>query len=187
MEWKKVKAILILIFIGINIFLGYMVYEKNNFSQEMKSLSTVQGILNNRGVTLNTTIGNYPVKLRRIAVLNGEKIKLDDLMIIYPANSTQGIALKTMKDNTLKNTENKLSVVGYTGNKKEIVAVDKIIMNLIRDTKIENNQINKFELVYKVINNIDAEVVSAEMEPIWHIVLADGTEYNFNAYTGGML
>ena len=74
-------------------------------------------------------------------------------------------------------------MVGYTGNKKEIIAADKIIMNLIRDTKIENNQINKFELVYKVINNIDAEVVSAEMEPIWHIVLADGTEYNFNAYS----
>ena len=187
MEWKKVKSILILIFIGINIFLGYMVYEKNNLSQEIRSLSTIQGILNNRGVVLNTTIGNYPMKLRRIAVSNDEKIKLDDLMIIYPSNSTQGIALKTIKDNTLKSTENKLKVVGYTGNKKEIIVAEKIIMNLIRDTKIENNQINKFELVYKVINNIDAEVVSAEMEPIWHIVLSDGMEYNFNAYSGAMI
>ena len=187
MEWKKVKSILILIFIGINIFLGYMVYEKNNLSQEMKSLSTVKDILSNRGVTLNTEIANYPVQLRRIAVSNDEKINLDDLLIVYPANSPQGKALKSMKENALKSTENKLSVEGYTGNKKEVIAADKIIMNLIRDTKIENNQINKFELVYKVINNIVAEVVSAEMEPIWHIVLADGTEYNFNAYSGVMI
>jgi len=187
MEWKKVKSILILIFIGINIFLGYMVYEKNNLSQEMKSLSTVKEILSNRAVVLNTDIGNYPVQLRRIAVENNEKINLNDMSIVYPANSPQVKALKTMKENTLKSTENKLNVVGYTGNKKEIIAADKIIMNLIRDTKIENNQINKFELVYKVINNIDAEVVSAEMEPIWHIVLADGTEYNFNAYSGVMI
>ena len=166
MEWKWVKSFLIFVFIVLNCFLGYEVYQRNQaVTVNTESIESIRSILDARNIKCDFDLSKVEAKgyMRKISISNSENIQPNFIFLEEITND---------KDI-------------YIGRNRNILSFPIILTNFIRDMKLEN--ITMKEIVvgyYPELSQIDKTVLSGEAIPAWRIVLEDGTEYIYNAYLG---
>lgn len=169
MEWKWVKNLLIVLFLILNCFLGYQVYEKNTVSIiNSDSLASLDSILATRNISCDFEISDIEMKkyMRKINISNEKNIEAK----FIPASSLAGQKVK------------------YSGRNREIISIPSIIISFIRETKVSDTVIENVVLgYYPEINEIDKHILSGEATPAWLICLENGEEYIYNAYLGNMI
>lgn len=168
MEWKWVKSLLIVLFIILNCFLGYQVYQRNSIAViNPEAIEALEDILGSKNITCDFKLNNIEVKkyMKKINIINEKNIEEKFIPI-----SSIG---KEME---------------YTGRNREIISLPAIMINFIRDTKISDVTIKSIVLgYYPEINQIDKNVLSGEATPAWLISLGSGDEYIYNAYLGDLI
>ena len=166
MEWKWIKSFLIIVFIVLNCFLGYKVYQRNHFSTvNSEGVASVKSILESRNVICNFDFNKIEVKgyMRKISISNNYNIE------------PRFIRIDELKDNEEL----------YIGRNRRSLGLPVIITSFLRDTKLMDSAVDKIELgYYPEMSQIDKTVLSGEAIPAWRILLNDGTEYIYNAYLG---
>lgn len=167
-EWKWVKSLLIILFLILNCFLGWKVYQRNSISvTNPEAIEALETILNSKNITCKFKLNNIEVKkyMKKINISN-EKT-LEEKFIPVSQVGTE---------------------VEYSGRNREIMTLPSIIVNFIRDTNISNVTMDSISLgYYPDINQIDTNVLSGEATPVWRICLENGDEYIYNAYLGDMI
>lgn len=163
MEWKRVKSALILLFLIVDVFLAYKVYEKNVVSNP-DTLEAITSILSSRNIQIE---------------VNAKDIEIQSKMAKLLITSDKGIDNDIMikLDEITKESD-------YIGNKRKIVDLSTLMATFIRDTKAENMKINDIYLCYFYNSEqVGENVRYAEAEPSW-VVEVDGERYVYSAYTG---
>ena len=163
MEWKRVKSALILLFLIVDVFLAYQVYNKN-ISTNSDTLDALNSILISRNITLNFDIRNInkPIRMTKLLITSEEGISEDIL-----------IKLEELK----KDAE-------YIGKKREIIDLATLMATFIRDTKVENIEVSDIYLCYFYNSDkIGENVRYAEAEPSW-VIETGNQKYVYNAYNG---
>ena len=169
LEWKWVKSLLIFLFLILDCFLGYQVYQRNTISvvntETMASLNTILET-NNIKCDFEWTSVEAKKYMRKIKISNDKNIEEKFLSI-----------------NSLPEKE-----VNYTGRNRKIILPTTIIINFLRDSKLKDITIKSITLgYYPEINQIDKTVLSGEATPAWQVLLDDGREYIYNAYLGDLI
>ena len=166
MEWKWIKSFLIFVFIVLNCFLGYKVYQRNQaVTVNTESIESIQSILKARNINCDFDLSKVEVRgyMRKISISNNENIE-PKFIFLNEVASDKDI---------------------YIGRNRKILSFPIILTNFIRDMKFENITIKEIVLgYYPEMSQIDKTVLSGEAIPAWRIVLEDGTEYIYNAYLG---
>ena len=166
MEWKWVKNFLIIVFIILNCFLGYQVYQKYQLTTvNSESITSINNILNTRNITCSFDLENIETKgyMKKISISNNYNIE------------PQFIKIGDIEENSEV----------YIGRNRRLLMLPIIITNLLRDTKIQDAVISEIILgYYPEMSQIDKTVLSGEAIPAWRIVLDNGEEYIYNAYLG---
>ncbi len=166
MEWKWVKNFLIVIFILLNCFLGYKVYQKNQaVTVNAESIESIRIILATRNIICDFDLTKVEVRgyMRKISISNNENIKPEFIFIN-----------EVIDDKDV-----------FIGRNRKILSFPIILTNFVRDIKPENITIREIGLGYfPEMSQIDKTVLSGEAIPAWRIILNDGTEYIYNAYLG---
>jgi len=169
MEWKWVKSLLILLFLILNCFLGYQVYQRNTISRiNSEALESLKVILSSQNITCNLELADVEVKkyMRKINIRNEKNIEEK----FIPISSIAGQEIE------------------YTGRNREIISIPSIIVGFIRETKIKDIGINNITLgYYPEISQIDKNILSGKATPAWLITLDNGEEYIYNAYVGNRI
>lgn len=165
MDWKKVKLMLIVLFLFINVFLLYMLYTKN-IKSYVETISAIETVCELQNITLDvdiSTIGRNK-RMSKLFITNNEELS-DNLLI------------------TLEEAE----TYEYIGRKKEIIDVTVLLANFIREVTPKDITINNISLGYYFNKNQIAEaVMSGEAEPCW-IIETEITTYVYNAYNGKLI
>ena len=166
MEWKWVKSLLIILFLVLNCFLGYQVYQRNSIAViNVETEEALRSILNSKNITCNFKMSDIQIKryMQKIKISNEETIEEKFISISSIDN---------------KNTE-------YTGRNREIVSISSMLVSFIRETKVSDVNIEKIDLgYYPEISQFDKNILSGEATPAWFIELSDGSQYVYNAYVG---
>ena len=166
MEWKWVKSFLILVFIILNCFLGYKVYQRNQaVTITAESIESIRSILEARNIKCDFDLAKVETRgyMRKISISNSENIEPKFIFISEIVNDKEI----------------------YIGRNRSVLSFPIILTNFIRDMKFENITIKEIVLgYYPEMSQIDKTVLSGEAIPAWRIVLDDGTEYIYNAYLG---
>lgn len=165
MEWKWIKSFLIIIFIILNCFLGYQVYQRNQFNAiNSESIASVKSILESRNIVCNFDFSKVQTKgyMKKISITNSYNIEPSFISID-----------KLAEDEV------------YIGRNRQILSLPIVITSFLRDTKLDNIVIKNILLgYYPEMSQIDKTVLSGEAIPAWCIVLENGEEYIYNAYLG---
>jgi len=168
-EWKWVKSLLIVLFLILNCFLGYQVYQRNTISViNSEAIDALSVILDSKNITCAFALHDIEVKkyMKKINISNEKNIE------------EKFISLSSIAGQKKK----------YTGRNREIMSLPSIIVNFLRETQIEGIGIRKIELgYYPEITQIDKTILSGEATPAWLIVLESGEEYIYNAYLGNRI
>lgn len=166
MEWKWVKSFLIFIFVLLNCFLGYQVYQRNRATiVNSESIESVKQIMELRNIKYDFDLTQVETKgyMRKISISNSENIKPEFISMSEVTN-----------DKDL-----------FIGRNRKILSFPVILTNFVRDIKPENITIKELGLGYfPEMSQIDKTVLSGEAIPAWRIVLENGNEYIYNAYLG---
>jgi len=169
LEWKWVKSLLIILFLILDCFLGYQVYQRNTISvvnaETMASLNT---ILETNNIKCDFEWSGIETKkyMRKIKISNDKNIEEKFL-------PTMALVEKE---------------INCTGRNRKIIPLPSIIINFLRDSKLKDITIKSITLgYYPEINQIDKTVLSGEATPAWRIVLDDEREYVYNAYLGDLI
>ena len=166
MEWRWVKSFLIIVFIILNSFLGYQVYQRNQLGVvNSESIISIKNILNSRNINCTFDFNDIAVKgyMKKISISNNKNIEPEFINI------------------------NELLVEEdiYIGRNRKILSLPIVITNFLRDTKLTDVVIKDIILgYYPEMSQIDKTVLSGEAIPAWRIVLEDEREYIYNAYLG---
>ena len=78
MEWKWVKSFLILVFIILNCFLGYKVYQRNQaVTINAESIESIRSILEARNIKCDFDLAKVETRgyMRKISISNSENIE----------------------------------------------------------------------------------------------------------------
>ena len=169
LEWKWVKSLLIFLFLILDCFLGYQVYQRNTISvvntETMASLNTILGT-NNIKCDFEWTSIETKRYMRKIKISNDKNIEEKFL----PSSSL------SEKD------------INYSGRNRKIIPPTTVIINFLRDSKLKDITIESITLgYYPEINQIDKTVLSGEATPAWQILLDYKREYIYNAYLGDLI
>lgn len=166
MEWRWVKSFLIIVFIILNCFLGYQVYQRNQFGTvNSESITSIKNILKSRNIECIFNFNDIETKgyMKKISISNNKNIEPEFINI-----------------NKLLDKEDI-----YIGRNRKILSLPIIITNFLRDTKLTDVVIKDIVLgYYPEMSQIDKNVLSGEAIPAWCIVLEDEREYIYNAYLG---
>lgn len=163
MEWKRVKSALIILFLIVDVFLAYKVYQKNNVTNS-DTLDALNSILGSRNIEV---------------AVNIREIELESKMPKLLITSEEGINSDVMiKLNEIeKNAE-------YIGNKRKIIDLPTQMVTFIRDNKAQDLTIRDIYLCYFYNSNqIGENVKYAEAEPAW-VIEVGNEKYVYSAYTG---
>ena len=77
MEWKWIKSFLIFVFIVLNCFLGYKVYQRNQaVTVNTESIESIQSILKARNINCDFDLSKVEARgyMRKISMSNNENI-----------------------------------------------------------------------------------------------------------------
>lgn len=166
MEWKWVKTLLIILFLILNCFLGYKVYQRNMVSVvNSEAIQSIRSIMASKNITCGFELSDIEVKkyMKKINISNEKNIEEKFISISEIAGNN----------------------VEYTGRSKEIIGLPAIIAGFIRETQLSDIKIQKISLgYYPEISLIDNNVISGEATPAWSIILDTGEEFIYNAYLG---
>jgi len=166
LEWKWVKSLLILLFLILNAFLGYQVYQHNTVSViNSDAVNSLNVILESNNIKCNFELADIEVKkyMKKINIRNEKNIE------------EKFIPLSTIKGQKVE----------YSGRNREILSIPLIIVNFIRETKVNNVTLDNIALgYYPDISQIDKTVLYGEAIPAWRITTDTGEEYIYNAYLG---
>lgn len=163
MEWKRVKSMLIVLFLVVDIFLIYQLYRENN-TVSADAINAIISMLETRNI----------------------EIKVDEKDIIYHSKLPK--VLITSEEGISEDIKIKLKDVSkeveYIGNKREIIDLVTLLATFIRDNKAENLVIDDIYLCYYYNSTqVGENVKYAEAEPSWIIEVGEN-EYIYSAYTG---
>ena len=168
MEWKWVKSLLIVLFLILNCFLGYQVYQRNSMAViNPEAIESLEAILSSKNITCNFKLSDIEIKkyMKMINISNEKNIE------------EKFVPISQVEPD-----------VEYSGRNREIMSLPSIIVNFIRETKVSDVNIENISLgYYPEINQIDKNVLSGEATPAWCISLENGDEYVYNAYLGNMI
>lgn len=168
MEWKWIKTLLIFLFLILNCFLGYQVYQRNSIAViNPEAVEALEEILSSKNITYNFKLNDIEVKkyMKLINISNEKNIEEKFIPISQLAPDVE-----------------------YSGRNREILTLPAIIINFIRETKVSDVSIESISLgYYPEINQIDKNVLSGEATPVWLISLGNGDEYVYNAYLGNII
>lgn len=163
MEWKRVKSALIILFLIVDVFLAYKVYQKNTVTNS-DTLDALNSILTSRNVEIGVNIKDIEIQH-----------KMAKLLITSDTGINSDIMIKL--DDITKEAE-------YIGNKRKTVDLSTLMATFIRDTKAENIKINDIYLCYFYNSTqVGENVKYAEAEPSW-VIETNGNKYVYSAYTG---
>lgn len=166
MEWRWVKNFLIIVFIILNCFLGYKVYQRYQFSTvNSDSIASIKTILDSRNISYEFDFSKIEFKgyMKKISISNSNNIE------------PKFIRIPELDD------DKEL----YIGRNRQVLSLPLIITNFLRDTKVSDIKIKEIVLgYYPEMSQIDKTVLSGEAIPAWCIILEDGREYIYNAYLG---
>lgn len=165
MEWKKIKLMLIVLFIFVNMFLLYMLYNKN-VKGHVDTIKAIEAVFSDNNVMvipdMNQLIYKPGMKKLLITGVDG----MNDNFLI-----------------TLEESENYQKI----GVKKEIVNISVVLSNFIRDFTPNNLVIKNIYLGYFFDSNkISENIVSGEAEPCWILETNKG-KHIYNAYSGKII
>ena len=163
MEWKRVKSALILLFLIVDVFLAYKIYQKNAITSP-DTLDALNSVLTSRNISIGIDV---------------DDIKIESKMPKMLITSEEGISTDIMV---------KLNEIGkdaeYIGNKRKIIDLVTLVATFIRDTKAQNVSIDKIYLCYFYNSaQVGENVKYAEAEPAWVIEMGN-EKYIYSAYTG---
>jgi hypothetical protein len=164
MEWKRVKSMLIILFLIVDIFLIYQICMKNK-TTSADTLNALNSILETRNISLKIDIDDitHQTKMQKLLIISDEGINKD---------------VKIKLDEVSKEAE-------YIGNRRKIVDLAILVATFIRDNKAENLTISDIYLCYYYDSTqVNENVKYAEAEPSWVIELENGEKYIYSAYTG---
>jgi len=165
MEWKKVKLMLIVLFLCINVFLIYMLYNKN-IKSYVDTLTAIEDVFSSNNVMLIPDLNTLE-----------QRNKMDKLHI---ANVTE------LKGDLLITMEEAINYE-HIGRKKEIVKVTVVLANFIRDFAPHDLVIKNISLGYFFNSNqLNESIVSGEAEPCWFIE-TNNKIHVYSAYSGELL
>ena len=165
MDWKKVKLMLIVLFLFINVFLLYMLYNKN-IKSYVDTIDAIKTVFNTNNVTLIPNINNI-----------GKNKRMSKLLITSNDEITENLLITIEKSEKYQ----------HIGRKKSVVDITVILSNFIRDTAPSNLIIKNISLAYFFNSNqVGEERVSGEAEPCW-IIETNDAEYIYNAYSGELV
>lgn len=163
MEWKRVKTMLIVIFLFVDIFLIYQIYIKNR-ATSADTLDALNSILISRNIEITKDVNDIEVHS-----------KMPKLLIRSDKGIDKDIMLRL--DQIAKDAE-------YTGSSKKIADLSTLVATFIRDNKAKDIIISDIYLCYFYNSNqIGENVTYAEAEPTWVIELSNGEKFLYNAYT----
>ena len=166
LEWKWVKSLLIILFLILNGFLGYQVYQRNTVSViSSEALDSLNMILSSKNITCKFELEDVETKkyMKKINITNEKNIE------------EKFIPISSISDQEIE----------YTGRNREIISVHSIIVSFIRETQVSDLSISNILLgYYPEISQIDKNILSGEATPAWLIELDNGKEYIYNAYLG---
>lgn len=163
MEWKRIKSMLIVLFLIVDIFLIYQLYKENNVVSA-DAINAIISMLEARNIEIKIDEEDiiYHSKLPKVLITSEEGISED---------------IKIRLKDVSKEVE-------YIGNKREIIDLVTLLATFIRDNKAENLVIDDIYLCYYYNSmQVGENVKYAEAEPSWIIEVGD-TEYIYSAYTG---
>ena len=164
MEWKRVKSMLIILFLVVDIFLIYQIYMKNK-TTSTDTLDALSSVLATRNIEIKVDMNDiiYHSKMQKLLITSDEGINED---------------VRIKLDEVSKDAE-------YIGNKRRIVDLTILLATFIRDNKAENLVISDIYLCYYYNSTqVGENVKYAEAEPSWIIELENGEKYIYSAYTG---
>lgn len=163
MEWKRVKSALIILFLIVDVFLAYKVYQKNTVTNS-DTLDALNSILTSRNVEIAVNIKDIEIQS-----------KMAKLLITSDTGINSDIMVKL--DDITKEAE-------YIGSKRKTVDLSTLMATFIRDTKAENIKINDIYLCYFYNSTqVGENVKYAEAEPSW-VIEVGAQKYIYSAYTG---
>jgi len=165
MEWKKIKIMLIVLFLFINVFLCYMLYNKN-IKSYVETLETIQVVLETNNVTVIPNLNAFEKneKMSKLFIRSQNEIKDNLLITLEEANKYEKI-----------------------GKRKEIINLTTLLANFIRDIAPKSMIVKEITLGYFFNSNqVNEEVVAGEAEPCWIVDTSKG-KYIYNAYTGELI
>ena len=165
MDWKKVKLMLIVLFLFINVFLLYMLYNRN-IKSYVETVSAIETVFSAQNVALKVNIRDIQKnnRMSKLFITNSEKLN-DNLLISLEEAETYE----------------------HIGRKKSIVDITVLLANFIRDVAPIDITIKNILLGYYFNKNQVAEdVMSGEAEPCW-IIETDTNTYVYNAYNGKLI
>lgn len=163
MEWKRVKSALIILFLIVDVFLAYKVYQKNTVTNS-DTLDALNSILTSRSIEVTVDVKDIEIQS-----------KMAKLLITSDTGINNDIIVKL--DDITKEAE-------YIGNKRKIVDLTTLMATFIRDTKAENTKINDIYLCYFYNSTqVGENVKYAEAEPSW-VIEVGNERYIYSAYTG---
>lgn len=169
MEWKWVKNLLIILFLILDCFLVYQVYQRNTASViNPESVQALESILSAQNITYDLKFSEIETKkyMRKINISNEENIEEK----FIPISSIE------KQD------------VEYKGRNREIISLTSVIASFIRETKMIDAHIENIALgYYPEISQIDKNILFGEATPAWLIKLSNGQEYIYNAYRGDLI
>jgi regulatory protein YycI of two-component signal transduction system YycFG len=170
LEWKRVKTMLIILFLALNLFLIYNLYDENmkeTFNQE--TFNSLSNIMISRNIKLLPDIKKISTakKMKRMLIESEKGFMEDFVKIVEPSGEIEG---------------------NFIGRSKEIISPVTLLTNFIRDTKYQDITISSINLGYFYDSNqIEEGVLSGEASPVWIIDISNGERYIYSAYTGALL
>ena len=169
LEWKWVKNLLIILFLILDCFLGYQVYQRNMVSAiNPDSLKALESILSTQNITYDLKFSEIETKkyMRKINISNEENIEEKFIPI----------------------SDIEKQAVEYKGRNREIISLTSVLASFIRESKIKDAHIEEIALgYYPEISQIDKNILFGEATPAWIIELSNGQTYIYNAYRGDMI
>ena len=163
MEWKRVKSALIILFLIVDVFLAYKVYQKNIVTNS-DALDALNSVLISRNIELGVEIKDIEVKS-----------KMPKLLVTSEDGISNDVMVKL--NEITKDAE-------YIGDQRKTIDLATLLATFIRDTKAQNLKINDIYMCYFYNSNqIGENVKYAEAEPSW-VVEVGNEMYIYSAYTG---
>jgi len=165
MDWKKVKIMLIILFFIINVFLVYMLYNKN-FKSYVNTIESIKIVFEANNVTLIPNINkmNINKKMQKLYIVDNDGLS-EDLLV----------------------TQQESESYTHIGKKRLIVDIAELLSNFIRDNAPKDLVIKDIYLGYFYNSSkINDNITSGEAEPCW-IIETNNNKYIYNAYTGEFL
>jgi hypothetical protein len=201
LDWSRVKTILIVVFLLINVFLITKIISRNN-DQYIKAeeIKNVKELLLVNRIKLNTPIPSRIKSMKRL-IMNYESVKLsmDEIKknqkqyqlvssYYYKGNQIFNVEAKVINSEKIVVNENLAAVIGLTGDSQKVNPIDAII-EFVRVSVGKEFTINKISLGYYINVNGGSEIAKYEKvtaNPAWKIETDKGIYY-FDGYTGKIL